>query len=267
MDWCCVAAVNKPEVLAANLAASPSLSRHPGLLNIQENCSSASIAYNRGLQETTAEIVVFAHQDVYLPEGWDMLLEQRVRELDILDPTWAVAGLVGLTIENRVAGHVWSTGLVREIGDPSGLPVATTCIDELLIVLKRSSGVRFDPTLPNFHLYGMDIVQTARASGRGAYIVHAPVVHNSRPVQTLEGGYTEAYRYMQDKLADSLPLPTLIIDLCADDSELENEKRRPVFQVWRRRLSRRWRLFRMDWRWFLKSPSPQAISYRVGYEE
>ena len=41
--------------------------------------------------------------------------------------------------------------------------------DELLIVLRRDSGLRFDEGLPGWHMYGTDIVQTARARlGRAA---------------------------------------------------------------------------------------------------
>jgi len=267
VDWCCIAAVNKPEILAANLAASPSLIQRPDLLEIQVDQPSASIAYNRGLERTGAEIVVFAHQDVYLPKGWDEILAQRVRELDSFDPDWAVAGLIGLTPDNHVCGHVWSTGLARDIGGPFDLPERTICVDELLIILRRSSGLSFDSGLPSFHLYGTDIVQSALKVGLGAYIVHAPVIHNSQPVQMLEGGYTEAYRYMQKKLADRLPITTLIADLVPGDLILDKQKEYSRLRNWRNYLSRRWRLFGKDWRWVITRPSAQSIAGRIGYEE
>ena len=179
-SWCCVAAVNRPEILAENLAVSPCLAKHPNSLAVFLDQPSASIAYNRGLDSTQADVVVFAHQDVYLPSGWDQVLLRSLAQLDEIDPNWAVAGLVGLTLDNSILGHVWSTGLAREIGSSSQLPSPTTCIDELLIILKRNSGIRFDPELPSFHLYGTDIVRTALGAGYGAYIINAPVIHNSR---------------------------------------------------------------------------------------
>ena len=265
-DWCCVAAVNRPDILAANLAASPALIARPERLNIQRDPVSAAIAYNQGLDETRAEIVVFAHQDVYLPKGWDQMLMQAVGEIAAHDPAWAVLGLIGKTSCNRICGRVWSTGLAREVGDGTGLPAPAASIDELLIVLRRSSGLRFDPGLPSFHLYGTDIVQTALKAGYGAYIVDAPVIHNSRAVRSLQDGFAEAYAYLQKKLADRLPVPTLVARLDEDGRDLETAQGKLEANRWRRTFSRRYRLLRTDWRWFLRTPTARAIAARLEYE-
>ncbi len=266
IDWCCVAAVNQPRILAENLAASPALVARPERLEIQLNQPSASIAYNRGIDNTCAEIVVFAHQDVYLPAGWDEVLARCVLELNNLDADWAVAGLIGLTPENTLRGQVWSTGLGRELGGATGLPAQATCIDELLIILRRSSNLRFDPALPSFHLYGTDIVHMALKAGHGAYIVHAPVIHNSRPVQTLEGGFTEAYRYLQKKLVDELPVQTLIAAISTTGVELRQEQEFIEKRRRRGQLSRIRRILHTDWRWLIRAPSARTIAHRLGYE-
>jgi hypothetical protein len=59
-------------------------------------------------------------------------------------------------------------------------------------------------------LYGTDIVCTAMRHGFSAYVIDAPVIHNTRQVESLAGGYMAAYRYMQRKWADALPLWTTI---------------------------------------------------------
>ena len=48
----------------------------------------------------------------------------------------------------------------------------------------------------------------ALASGKGAYVVDAPVVHNSVPTPGLRGGYMRAYDYMRRKWRDRLPITT-----------------------------------------------------------
>ena len=48
-------------------------------------------------------------------------------------------------------------------------------VDELLIVLRIGSGLRFDERLPGFHLHGTDIVQSALHRGLGAFAIDAPV--------------------------------------------------------------------------------------------
>ncbi len=207
LDWCCVAAVNNDAIASQNLAISPALRADSGRLTILRDQPSASIAYNAGLDATEAEIVVFLHQDVYLPAGWDDKLARHLEHLDQLDPKWAVSGLFGLIRDGRWAGRVWDTALGRDLSPLVDVPVAVASIDELVIILKRSSGLRFDENLPGFHLYGTDIVQTALAAGYGAYVIDAPVVHNSVPA-VLSGAYMRAYNYMLRKWRRHLPIRT-----------------------------------------------------------
>ncbi len=208
LDWCCVAAVNNDAVASQNLAVSPALRTDSGRLTILRDQPSASIAYNAGLDATEAEVIVFLHQDVYLPAGWDDKLARHLEHLDQLDPNWAVSGLFGVRRDGRHAGRVWATGLGREFNASVDLPVAVASIDELAIILKRSSGLRFDENLPGFHLYGTDIVQTALAAGYGAYVIEAPVVHNGVRNWILPGAYMRAFSYMLRKWRRQLPILT-----------------------------------------------------------
>lgn len=208
MDWCCIAAVNDTKILEANLAVSPVFLEDSTRLSILRNEPSASIAYNAGLDRTQARICVFAHQDVYLPLGWEAKLADYVSRLDALDPDWAVAGLFGIDRDGTPVGRVWSTGIGREIGVPFADPIPVQSLDELIIILNRESGLRFDEALPGFHLYATDIVQMALSSGKGAYVVDAPVVHNSVPTPGLRGGFMVAYDYMRKKWRKRLSIVT-----------------------------------------------------------
>ena len=117
LDWCCVAAVNNDAVASQNLTMSPALRADSGRLTILRDQPSAGIAYNAGLDATEAEIIVFAHQDVYLPAGWDDKLARCLEHLDQLDPKWAVSGLFGLIRDGRHAGRV-SAGEVDAASRP-----------------------------------------------------------------------------------------------------------------------------------------------------
>lgn len=265
-DWCCVAAVNRSDILAENLAASPVFLENPGILQVERGWSTAGGAYNSGKRDTGAEIVVFAHQDVYLPRGWDALLAQRIRQLDTLDPNWAVAGVMGIGPGGVHSGHVWSTGLGRELGASFGAPIATTSLDEVLLILKRSSGLSFDPDLPSFHLYGTDIVQMALQAGLGAYVIHAPVIHNSRPVQTLSGGFTEAYHYMQKKWSFALPIQTLVTEIAETDAPLQRTENQLQTRRFLKRVRRVWATARFGRGGVAGRPSPASIASKLGYE-
>lgn len=206
-----VVAVNDEAILARNLRASPDARAVP----VVELWSqpSASVAYNLGASEASAEVLVFAHQDVYLPAGWMDRLHAAIDEVVRRHGDWGVLGVYGLRSDGTHVGHCWSSGLQRELGSRFAEPCAIVSADELVLVVNGRSGLQFDPALPGFHLYGTDIVQSSLQRGLGAFAVHNPVVHNSRRVRTLAGAYTTSYRYMQRKWRSRLPIPTSVIAL------------------------------------------------------
>jgi hypothetical protein len=224
-----VAAVNDEDILANNLERSPLVASGAVGLSCYRGARSASEAYNRGIDESTAPIIVFAHQDVFLPEGWEEGLARAISEIEAKDPDWAVIGACGVDLAGNHVGHVWSSGLSRRVGGRFGAPRETVCIDEFVIILRRSSGLRFDEQLPGFHLYGTDIVQMARAAGLHAYVADLPAIHNSRPVRTYRGGYADAWHYMQRKWQAILPIATLTVPLTRTPLPLL----RSQFRLWR----------------------------------
>lgn len=202
------AACNSETVLADNLARSPLLADHR--LHLEWNAPSAAIAYNRALDATTADIVVLAHQDVYFPQGWDRLLAARIAEIAAMDPDWALIGAFGVGLDSAHYGPVWSSSLGQIIGRVPLVPVAVQSYDEMVIVLRRASGLRFDSDLPGWHMYGTDIVTQARARGLGAWAASLPCLHNDRFHAALGPDYRDCYRAMQRKWATRLPLRTPI---------------------------------------------------------
>ena len=206
-DLCIVTPVNDDAVLAANLLRSPAVAA--GLpVKQMRGFRSAAIAYNAALDEISAEIVVFCHQDVYLPRSWLTKLEQAIRAVEKIDKNWAVLGLYGVKPDGAHVGNVWCSDANKVLNPPANMPAAVQSIDELLFVLRRSSGIRFDEKLPGFHLYGTDVVQTALAAGLGAYVVDAPVIHNTAGLSTLRGAYVRAFRYVARKWRNKLPIVT-----------------------------------------------------------
>lgn len=177
-------------------------------VHVERDPPSATAAYNRGLEGTRAEIVVFAHHDVFLPAGWDALLAERVAAVERLDPDWGLIGAFGIGLDEQEYGPVWSTSIGRIIGRVPLEPVPAQSYDELLIVMRRGAGLRFDETMPWFHFYGTDIVQTARAAGRSAWIASLPVVHNDLAHDRLGADYREAYHALRRKWRARLPLRT-----------------------------------------------------------
>lgn len=203
-----VAAINDHSVASSNLCRSP-LIQGSGVQFIPvEGFVSASRAYNYGLAKATNEFVVFAHQDVYIPTPWQRLLADSITMMERSAPPWAVLGVVGVTHQGIVKGRVWSTGLGKEVGIAVGQPEPTVSLDELLLVMRKSSSLLFDEHLSGWHLYGTDIVQEALRRNLGAYIINAPVIHNSVPVVRFDAGFAQCYNYLRRKWSEALPLQT-----------------------------------------------------------
>lgn len=133
----------------------------------------AALALNAGIAGTSGEWIILAHQDVVCPPHW---VDRLVGAIERLPTEVAVVGLVGIRPNGGFAGHV---------RDPHGhlrwppLPARVWSLDEHLIVLKRRSGLRFDPANPGFHCYGTDLCLTARNGGLTALVIDNPVVHLS----------------------------------------------------------------------------------------
>jgi hypothetical protein len=191
-------------ILQANLARSPCLAAIP--LHVERNAPSAAAAYNAALDATDAEVVIFAHHDVYLPRGWDRMLEARLAEVQAQDPDWALYGTFGVGLDAAHIGPVWSSSLGQIVGRVPLAPVQVQSYDELLIILRRSSGLRFDAALAGWHFYGTDIVTQARARGLLAWAGALPCIHNDRYHPALGPDFHAAYRAMQRKWRTRLPL-------------------------------------------------------------
>lgn len=233
-------AVNNEDVLEQNTLASPILKKGQADVRIVRDAKSASIAYNEIIDTTTEDIIVFVHQDVYLPENWLSNLRNLIAGLEQKNPNWAIIGSYGISrIMNEHCGYVWSSSLGRVLGEAMNTPEAAQGLDELLIVLKRSSNLKFDEKLPNFHMYGTDIVQTAYENNFGAYIANLPVVHNDSFKEKLGQDYAESFNYMRKKWKRKLPIRTtcarlswrlFTVELCNITMWLSYKKRQEMAQ-------------------------------------
>ncbi len=221
-------ASHDPAILAANLARSPLLATVP--LHVETAAPSAAVACNRAIAATDAEVVVFAHHDVYLPRGWDRLLAARIAEVAAVDPGWALIGAFGVGLDGAHWGPVWSSSLGRIVGAVPLAPVPVQAFDEMLIVWHRAAAPAFDAALPGWHMYGTDIVQAARAAGRSAWAVGLPCIHNDRFHAALGPEFDAAYRFMQAKWRAALPLRTPIVKISRSGLHLWRDR-------WRNRRS------------------------------
>ncbi len=224
-----VVAVNNRELFERNFLASPCLGQsHDHQILIQENFSSAAKAYNDAIDRAANDLIVFCHQDIVLPEAWLFQLQRALDDLAVADPKWGVLGSYGKTQDGRGWGHVYSSG--REaIGEPLPRPVAVQTLDEIVLILRKSSGLRFDDSLPHFHFYGTDICLRAAERGMKSYAVSAFCIHNTHQTLVLPEEFYECCRYIKQVWKSRLPIQTTCVRITKFNFPLYGRRLRELY--------------------------------------
>jgi len=250
-----VAAVNDEHVLAANLLRSPMVASGKVPIYVEKGHCCAGSAYNAGLRRAASDYVIFTHQDIYFPTGWDERLRAAIESLELSQTPWAIMGVWGVQENGEFAGRVWCNANNREfVGNMGGVRQVVS-FDEVVLVLKTSVGLRFDEQLPSFHLYGTDIVLEAKQRGFGSYAFDGPVIHNCR-VAHLDASYGAAYTYMRRKWSHCLPITNCVVPVTRWGWPLIIQRLRGVLQRVRHRADDRPRLLDV-----------RQLAVELGYEQ
>jgi hypothetical protein len=211
----CVARSGDVDRLETDLARSPEIAMEKVGLTVLWNQANASGAYARAMETATAEVLIFAHCDVYFPDGWFARLAWEVDLLARVDPEWAVAGVSSLTASGEWVGRMYDSSLEPRFSETKGIfgnpvfsPTPIVSTDELTLIVRRAAAVSFDPLLPEFHLYGTDIILEAERRGKHSYGLDLPLIHNAKAQLRFGSDYVRAYKYMVRKWRARLPVPT-----------------------------------------------------------
>lgn len=234
-------AVNQQQVFEANFLASPCF-RQPYSYQIldQRKFTSAASAYNSALENSQNDIVIFAHQDMYFPQSWLSDLEGALSYLQDHDPHWGVLGCYGVTADGRPRGHLYSSGL-GILDEPMDHPIQVRTLDEIVLVVRRSSGLRFDEDLPGFHFYGSDLCLRAAERGMNSYVIPAFCVHNTQMNPILPDDFYTCYKYFKGVWRHRLPIHTSCITVSRFDLKCRLRRAREIYitQIRRRNIIRR----------------------------
>ncbi len=173
-----VSCVTDMQVFQERLLASPCLQRGGHALTIFHNVASAAAGFNAARKSAApGSWLVWLHQDVFLPEGWDSLFIDALALAQQQFPKLAVSGVYGICgagANSRRAGHVLDRGvLLREAAE---LPCVADSLDELLFAVRVDSGLELDPAL-RFDFYATDLVLQAQTKGWQCAVVDAYCEH------------------------------------------------------------------------------------------
>ncbi len=186
-DWqtyerCVVASLNRMHFPEHKIERVP--------VNNVNNKFSASQALNRGFRKSRGKVIVFCHQDIIFPENWLSDLIVKIEELDQQVASWGVIGPAGRCVDGSRSGHIL---------DPHGklfhppFPRQVQTLDELCMIIRGKSELRFDEYFDHFHLYGADFCLMAACRDMPCYTVDCYLEHLSG------GNKNEAWRLQKEK--------------------------------------------------------------------
>ena len=206
IKWSLISPVNSEGTLNKCLLQSPDIAAVSEVF-FQKNYPTAASAYNNAIDRTTADLMIFVHQDVYFPPGWLKALENSLAALSLADPNWGVLGVWGRQTNGSPAGHLyWNP--VGVGGRPFEGFIEVETLDEVVLIMRKSAGLRFDEAVPGFHMYGPDICLEARRRGMRCYAIPAFCVHNNNEYGMLPLDFWRGYLTLRKKWKTRLPVQT-----------------------------------------------------------
>ena len=224
-----VIAVNNKSVFESNFLASPCLARpHAHQILVQEGFSSATKAYNDAIDRSVNDLIVFAHQDMIFPEAWLSDLQRSLDALQTTNPEWGVLGCYGETLDDGGRGYIYSCGL-GIVGKPFDRPEPVQTLDEIVLILRKSSNLRFDSDLPHFHFYGTDICMAAAARRLNNYAIPAFCIHNTQQNFYLPKEFYESYRHVKQRWSELLPIRTTCVRMTKSDFPMYRKRIREAY--------------------------------------
>ena len=115
------------------------------------------------------------------------------------------------------------------MGKPLDQPAPVQTLDEIVLILRKSTGLRFDEGLPHFHFYGADICMSAAARGLNSYAISGFCIHNTQQSFILPPEFYQGYRYLKRKWKDFLPIQTTCVRMTRSDLPMYAKRIREAY--------------------------------------
>lgn len=196
MKFSIITLVNNPKMYEDNIVSA--FKDKAELIPIY-NPKTATSGLNEGVIKSTGDILVLCHQDVVFPSNWLSIVESQISK--IKDSTWGVAGTYGFNKDGKSRGNVKS-GQFKHLKRNLNLPDLVISLDEHCLIIRKDSGLTFDETNEEFHVYGADICMTAYTMGFKCYAIDA-LVHHLHDNTERNESFQKAVTWFTEKWKDN----------------------------------------------------------------
>jgi glycosyltransferase involved in cell wall biosynthesis len=145
-----------------------------------DNSYSAARALNIGMSRSRSDLVVLCHQDAGFFEPWIDILYDRIEEIEKTTKNWGVLGTGGVMKHDEKFGIAYNSRkeVIWKHGDKSKHIAQVQTVDEVCVIIKKSSGLMFDELFDGFHFYGADIALESITRGFVNYGIWNPTIHD-----------------------------------------------------------------------------------------
>jgi hypothetical protein len=179
-----------------------------------EGITRATTGFNSILAEYENDynVIIFLHQDVYLPENWLSRLDAAIDEIST-HGRWGAIGVAGAKPNGKLSCSLWMSALDMLLDCRDDNIEEVCALDEVLIAINTDENVRFDKDLPGFHLFGTSIVQDLADRGLKSYSINNPIIHHDKVKGQLDKSYDKAYFYLRKKYKHKLPIFNTVLPI------------------------------------------------------
>jgi hypothetical protein len=145
--------------------------------NSQENYKDAYEGINLLISRSIGQYIILCHQDVLINKDKREDLDNRLKELEQLDSTWAICGNGGAAGPNYIVYHISYPGDVFK--HKGKFPLKVSGLDENFLVIKKKAMLAQSIDLKGFHLYATDLCLNAESRGFSSYAIAFNLTHKS----------------------------------------------------------------------------------------
>ena len=174
-----------------------------GINNSDKTFDSAAAALNYGVEKSKGDILVFAHQDVYIKEAHGLALFGEEINKGNNGDIFGVAGAKE-RIKHNIGTYTSGTEMKPEMKMVDWKRMEVSCVDECIFGMKKITYENhpFDPELcNNWHLYCVESCLYARSKGNSIFILPMQIHHFSNG--TISNEYMSCLRGIIKKYHNS----------------------------------------------------------------
>jgi hypothetical protein len=146
--------------------------------NSEKNQFDPYQTFNLIKSETIEPYIILCHQDVLTDRGdnFDRLVN-LLKELDELDPCWAIAGNAGVNRNHEIVANI--TDPCNTPKWSGNLPHPVYSLDENFLIVKTAANISTSKEIKGFHFYGTDLCLSAHINKQSCYVINFHLTHLS----------------------------------------------------------------------------------------